>query len=260
MEFIVQYNMMNEDQQVTVKDAVKDIPHRFVGVLPFSHEITSNEPLVGTDFIPYGSTLFTTLAMELKWKGLSFDLNTFNYEAAIANRRDMLNDEYVLSVKDAISFMKAQSQVSQWFIRPSKDLKQFSGQVIDAWECAEWLADAVQCASSGTYQLDEQETVVVATPQKILAEWRWFIVSGQVIDGAMYRAHGQLVKKHETDPMVIYEAQEFANGWLPGANCVMDLALTDTGVKVIEFNCINSSGFYGHDVDKIFKSLYNFHK
>jgi len=48
----------------------------------------------------------------------------------------------------------------------------------------------------------------------------------------------------------------FADKWLPNRNVVMDLALVDNELKVIEFNCINCSGFYNHDVRKIFDALY----
>ncbi len=37
--------------------------------------------------------------------------------------------------------------------------------------------------------------------------------------------------------------------------CVMDLALTNEGLKVVEFNCLNASGFYYHDVRAIVKEV-----
>jgi len=259
MEFIIQHNLMNEDQLKATQDAVADYPHRFVGLIPFSREITSDEPLVGTDFIPYGSTLLTSLVHELGWKGCSFDLTKFNYEAAIQNRDDMLNGDMVVTIEDAIHFCRGINAKSQIFIRPSEDLKQFAGQVIDAGECADWLEDAMLCDTSGSYKLDTQTKVVIAWPKKIQAEWRWFVVGGSVIDGSMYRAHGQLIKKHETDIETIIEAQLLAEKWLPDPCCVMDLALVNNEIKVIEFNCINSSGFYNHNVRDIFSALYRYH-
>lgn len=123
-------------------------------------------------------------------------------------------------------------------------------------ECVDWFKDAMSLPpESGTYAIDPEMLVIISEPKNILAEWRWFIVNGEIVDGAMYKNRGQLVKVYETDKQVIEEAQKFADGWLPNMNCVMDLALTERGLKVIEFNCINSSGFYNHDVNKIFKSL-----
>jgi ATP-grasp domain, R2K clade family 3 len=69
-----------------------------------------------------------------------------------------------------------------------------------------------------------------------------------------------LFNQEQLDPEVIAEAQAFADKWLPLDCIVMDLALLTTGeVKVIEFNAINSSGFYACDVKKIFKALWEYH-
>lgn len=249
---------MSPEQLALTKDAVVSFPHEFVGVIPFSHEITSKTPLIGKDFIPYGSTLFTNLVYKLGWTGLHFDLSKFNYESSIANRNDMLNDEYIMTVIEAHEFMRNSDQT--WFIRPSEDLKHFAGQVIEAKECADWFQDAMSLPpDSGSYAMDPGMKVVIARPKNIQAEWRWFIVDGKIIDGSMYRLHNQLIKKPETDITVIHEAQWLAEIWLPDSCVVMDTALVDDKLYVIEFNCINSSGFYGHDVKKIFGALWEFH-
>jgi len=257
MKFLIQYNLMAESQLEAVKSAALPYPHQYVGVIPFSNEITTaeGEEIVGTDYIPYGSTLMSTIGLDLGWKGLYFDLEQFNYEAAVANRDDMLNDGAIMTVEETIDFMRASTQ-EQWFIRPSLDLKHFAGQVIERIECVKWLTQALSCSSSETKRMYKDMKIVVATPQNIQAEWRWFVVGGKVVDGSMYRSHGQLIKQHETDPKVIAEAQTFADKWSPNRNVVMDLALVDNELKVIEFNCINCSGFYNHNVRKIFDALY----
>ena len=247
---------MNNTQLEIIHRALKNLPYQYIGLIPFSREITCDEPVTGTDYIPYGSTLLTTIGLEYQWKGLYFDLATFNYRESIKNRNDMLNNGLIITVADAISLLKKQPG-EDIFIRPSLDLKHFSGQVIESSECAKWLESAMLCDSSGSYRMDKDMEVVISEPLKIYAEWRWFIVDSKIVDGSMYRCHNQLIKKHEDDVSVINEAQGFADQWLPNKNCVMDLALTDRGLKVIEFNCLNSSGFYNHDIDKIFRALYN---
>jgi len=264
MEFLIQHNLMNEQQLAITKAAVAPYPHQFIGMIPFSHEITSERPLVGNDYIPYGSTLFTTVASEQypSWKGLFFDLDVFNYEASVANRDDMLNDLYIFNAECVLDFMTNQLRggAQDWFVRPSEDLKQFAGQVMEAKECAAWLKDAMACESSGSYKIDPKTRIVISHPKQIKAEWRWFIVGGKIVSGSMYRAHGQMHQKRATDQDVIDEAQSFADKWLPSPCCVMDLALVGPfdEVKVIEFNCIHSSGFYDNDVSAIFKALYEY--
>jgi len=254
MKFIIQYNLISERQLQKIKKVVEKYPHEYVGVIPFSHEITSDEPLEGTDFIPYGSCLMVNLAKEKNWKGVYFDLDKFNYRAALENRDDMLNDN-IMTIKEAIVFLKKQDTASDWFLRPSEDLKKFSGMVINAQEAVDWLLN-VKDESSMNEKLNDDTEIVVSIPKNIQAEWRWFIVGGKVINGSLYRMKGQTQQKEETDEKVIAEAQEFANKWLPHENCVMDIALVDGVPKVIEFNNINGSGFYDHDVEKVFGALW----
>jgi hypothetical protein len=259
MKFLIQHNLMNTDQLARIREVVERFPHQYVGLIPFSRELTSDQPVEGIDYIPYGSTLMSTVGLECGWKGLYLNLDTFNYRAAVNNRKDMLNDDLILSAEDVVYYMEHQThgEDCDWFIRPSHDLKQFSGQVISAKDCVVWLKEAMQHDMSGSYKINKDTPIVVAEPKNIDAEWRWFIVGGEIIDGSMYRAHGQLIKQHETDPGVYREAQNLADGWLPAPCVVMDTALVNGELKVIEFNCINASGFYNHNVDLIFSSLYD---
>lgn len=257
--FIIQYNMMHESSLQAVKSAVikHNIPHKFVGVIPFSHEITSDEPLVGTEFLLYGSTLMTNITAT--WRGNYHDPETFDAEVWNANRTDMLNNDstdVIVSIKDAVILLEAFDDDMLFFTRPCLDLKAYSGQVMSAKELRDWLIDAMACESSGSYQLAPETMIVLAEPKNIQAEWRWFVVDSKVISGSMYRFNGVLDKRQELDVAVIVEAQRFADVWLPHRNCVMDLALVDGEMKVIEFNTIGSSGFYDHNVDEIICTLW----
>lgn len=174
----------------------------------------------------------------------------------------MLNSN-VMRLDDAIHMLgiiKNRDPKSLWFVRPSEDLKQFSGQVIEAEECYNWFKSMMECETSGTYKLEPETMIVICSPQPIQAEWRWFIVGGKVISGSMYNIHNQLRKERVTDQEMIDEAQTFADKWLPSECCVMDIALVNDELKVIEFNAINSSGFYDNDVDTIFKALWEYHQ
>lgn len=259
MKFIIQHNLINPENLLEVKEAIKDYPHEFVGLIPFSREITSNEPLIGQDYIPYGSTVLSEVAMELGWKGCHFDLSVNNYQTFINNRDDMLNDN-VMRLEDAVKFLETRPKGELWFTRPSNDLKEYSGLVDTAGDLIEWLRDRILCACSGSYQLSPDTMVVLSIPKSIDAEYRWFVVGGKVITGSMYRNNGQLFKQRQLDKEVIQEAQGFADKCLPSPCCVMDLCLLTTGeVKVVEFNCINSSGFYDCDINAIFKTLWEYH-
>lgn len=256
---------MNEVSLHKIKNAVSGLPHQFVGVIPFSHEITSDIPLDGVDYIPYGSTLLTNISAERGFTGLHFNMETFNYSAAIDNKCKMLNGTYCMTAAEVIEFMKVEDPQSSWFIRPSHDLKQFSGTVETAGDAVKWFQSMIEChfAGGGSYSIAPDTEIIVDHPVKIVAEWRWFIVGGKIVDGSMYRHQGALYKQHEDDSAVIAEATELASTWLPDSCCVMDTALIQNGdeydVRIVEFNTINSSGFYDNDVEVIVKSLWDYH-
>ena len=264
MKFLIQHNMLNPTELEKIRKAVESYPTVFCGVIPFSRDITGIEDEENqTEFIPYGSTLMTTIGHDVgKWTGLHFDLTKFNYEQAIANRDDMLNTN-VIRLDEAIQILESEvldNPYKLFFTRPSEDLKQFSGQVIGAEECLSWFKSMLECETSGSYKLEPETKVVLCEPQNIQAEWRWFIVGGKVVSGSMYRWCGQLRKHRVTETEMIDEAQSFADKWLPDDCCVMDLALVDDELKVIEFNCINASGLYANDIPAVFKALWEYHQ
>ena len=258
MKFLIQHNLINPAHLAAIERATASYPREFVGCIPFTREITSNAPLEGADFIPYGSTLLTTIAASNGWIGLHFDLAKLNYAEFIKHRDDMLN-ERVLPIGDAVAFLAAQDPNSEWFTRPSQDLKQFSGQVMKAIHIRDWFQDMLQ-DGEGDYFVKPDFEVVISKPKTISAEWRWFVVGGKIVSGSMYRAHGQMRQEQAVDAALIAEAQMLADKWLPHDCVVMDTALVGDDVKVIEFNCINASGFYQHDIDAIFKALWDYHQ
>lgn len=265
MKFIIQHNLMSDEQLRKTLKAVQPFPRAYVGLIPFSREITCDDPLDGVDYIPYGSTLLTNLTAKMGWRGCHFDTAKLNYENFVRNRTDMLNGEHIFDAEEAIRFltntMRGGNQ--RWFMRPSEDLKQFSGYVDAASELAAHLRSMIDShnrGEAGTYGISPNTKVVLSSPKEISAEWRWFIVGGRIVSGSMYRAHGQLRKQAENDAAVIAEAQALADRWLPLDCVVMDTALVRDEVKVIEFNTINSSGFYDNDVDAIFKALWEYHE
>ena len=263
MKFIVQHNLMNEDslQKISAALVNYEIPHSFVGIIPFSREITCNEKLEGTDYLPYGSTTLTVETQLLGWRGQYFNPETFRTEAWLPHHPTMLNSTPAITVAEGITLLRSMPADELVFTRPTEDLKTYSGQVIEAAECAAWLESALEAGSSGVNQLRADTPIIISTPRKIQAEWRWFIVGSKIVDGSMYRRDGQLFKQHVdpiNDAALIAEAQAVADKWLPHPCCVMDLALVDDELMLLEFNTLNSSGFYDHDVAKIIKAVWDY--
>lgn len=260
MKFLIQNNLLSEVQLSLTRESIKDFPHQFIEMIPFTEDIQSDVPIDGLDYIPYGSTSLTMISYIKGFKGLHFDLETFNHNAFLKNRDDMLNNGMVDSLVNIVNYLETQKADKIWFIRPSDDLKQFSGCILKNLDIIDWLRDRVLCASSGSYRLEPTTQILISEPRNIQCEWRYFIIDHKIVSGSMYKYRDRLRKLKELDNDVLKEAQSFADKWLPDSCCVMDLALVDDEIKVIEFNCINSSGFYDHDIKKIFTELWSYHK
>ena len=219
-------------------------------IIPFSDEFGNEADVPEMDgiVIPYGSISLINRAIKRKWTGMYFNEETFRVEAWLKNRADMLNSDCnVMRVGDTGEFFKGHDEEERYFIRPVKDLKEFNGTVTTVAEIKRWM----QSVDSGNFSFSQDTLVSISPVQDINMEWRFFIVGGRIVDGSSYRTCGQLFSQPITDPTIYEEAQRLADIWLPHVNCVMDVALVDDEMRIIEFNALNGSGFYYHDIDKI---------
>lgn len=219
-------------------------PHVYFGVdSPESLMRTAGE-YCGNNLLPYGSVNLVRIAQEKGWKHLYFDEDKFKVSEWIKQRGEqMLNhDSRVGRLCDVITELP---NGTSWFGRPLRDMKDFAGFKGTAAELRRW-ADNL---SVGDCSFDNTIEVAIASVKNIQMEWRYFIVDRKIITGSTYRFKGGIMRIREGSPDVLREAQELAYGWLPHETCVMDLALCDDKVKIVEFNGINASGFYDHDIN-----------
>jgi hypothetical protein len=268
VKWLVQQNLLDENNMSVVRSAITKFErlstYHGIDVIPFSEELTLPESISESDVkvIPYGSTKLTKLAKQKNWSGVFFDDGAFRVDTWNKHHEDMLNKPLMIMKAKTVEPYFSQSWGAypdkQFFVRPMEDLKAFAGGVMTVEQLANFLG-----GTTGNFSVADDCEVVISEVQDILAEWRFFIVGGKVIDGSMYRNHGRLLKKHldQTFDAALYEAaQTFADHWLPAPCVCMDLALIqidggETCLKIVEFNCINSSGFYDNDINKIVYEL-----
>jgi len=223
-------------------------PHILVSLRP--GDLVTSIAHLGNNFIPYGSTTLMKIAWDAGWLHVFSNPENFNVDAYNKNHPSMLNSNAVTMTLSAAKELSHRN--SQWFIRPIDDNKGFAGEVFTSEQLVEWvtaLESLEDCA------ITPNTLVSVNFPKAIAMEWRYFIVNGVIVSGSIYRRHGESYLEDETDYKVLKEAQELADKWLPHPCCVMDVALCDTTPYVIEFNSLNASGFYKHDVPAIVRAV-----
>lgn len=254
-DWVIQTNIVSDAQAKEVARAVLSDNGRVFGadLIPFSDEIKFWLTPNTDELIPYGSTKLIQLAMKRGWKGVFFNDN-FNVRTWLANHPKMLNKNTRTVQLWEVQNWPYPSPLfrpdGMYFIRPVEDLKPFAGTVARLEDIINWKISTV----FGNFDVDENISVAISDYQTILSEQRWFIVDGKIIEGRQYRMNGNLCALPVTDTL-IRMAQELAAMWLPHQTCVMDTAWTYDDLSVIEFNCLNCSGMYGHDPYAIVKAI-----
>lgn len=158
----------------------------------------------------------------------------------------MLNHEAIV-----VPLNQAQPKWEHFFMRPVSDKKSFSGSVMNNLE----LKDMQQSAQDGNILLAIDDLVVIAPLQTIYAEYRFWVVDGQIVTCSRYKLGQQVVYMSQVDEHIVVYAQEQVNRWQPNRAFVIDIADTEYGLKVIEINAINSSAFYTGDIGKLVKAI-----
>lgn len=139
------------------------------------------------------------------------------------------------------------------FVRPDEDSKAFDGGLFDAKSMAETIDLALM---RGLLQPDTP--VVVAEPVPVDAEWRTFIVGGEVVAASSYRRDGVGDINLHVPHAVVDLAFEAAERWLPADIFCLDIALSGGRYGIVEANCFNASRFYGADAAAVLSAVSTF--
>lgn len=258
LKWIIQQNLINPNILKEFEAAFLNLKIAFekIEVIPFSQELPYFTP---ADFnIFYGSTtlMLNAYHSEKHHKGVFYNINTFNTQNYLNQWKDsMLNtDGQVLPFQDFIK-THLHSQ-EKWFIRPNDDTKSFAGIVLTSQEIEEWYLKIQKVESPF---LTPETVIFVSQPKVIFKEWRNFIVDKKVIDSSRYSWNQELnISKEDVPTDMIAFVESKASEYSPHDIFVMDVAETKQGFKIIECNCFNGTGFYGHHIEGIIKHITNF--
>ena len=98
--------------------------------------------------------------------------------------------------------------------------------------------------------------VQISEAKQLIKEARLWIVGKQIVDGGYYRFNDVAPFEEKVSEDGLSSANEMIQLFNLEEAFVMDICLTDEGWKIVEINCINSSGFYPNtNVKSIIKAL-----
>jgi len=258
MHHLVQNNLSSEADFDRMLDALKaaGVEYSIVKVIPFAHEIMPDVNPPGQVMV-WGAHTMSMVAKQKGWVPGAF-INE-NFDMRVLHEKygsHMLNSDAIFC-----DFGKIPEFEGTMFIRPVYDDKAFTGEVVHADKLKSWK-ESVTAFDDCYATLKSDTQVVVASVKPIEMEARFFVVDGIVITGSTYRSFGVQLRKRvdSNNPMAMplkEFAQEMVNIWQPDRAFVIDIALTNGKMKVIEVNCLNASGFYDCDIAAVVRAIEN---
>ena len=219
---------------------------------PEQIDINSSKSTCG---IVYGSIQFVTKAVK--------ETNLYPSSYYDPTRYELMNymSEYQPSLflnSDGffVSFMWLYKRLSYYqsilgkkiFVRPNSPKKLFTGLIVESTDDL----DLMFKTSSVTYSTP----VFISCAKHLEREIRYFIVDGQVVSHSQYHKNHEICITEDDDiecrklaQKVADQTEEFHNTF------VCDVGLWNGIPRVVELNCINTSGWYLGDINAIMGSL-----
>ena len=261
MHWILQTNLFNETEWDTLVSSLErfNVPYSVHKVIPFIGELIPPATPSRDKVICFGSYSMRHTARANKWNPGVYDLFDVNFKVQHEHwGDDMLNaDSIVTPFKDAVIDCPT-------FIRPIDDSKYFAGKVFEADEWNKWR-DSI-CKDHEDYGncLTPDTLVQLCKPKVIYAEYRYWIVNGEIVTKSRYKLGNRVTYSSDVDKHIDYWVSGRTRGieaiprnplpWLPKA-FVIDVCDTPEGIKIVELNTLNSSGLYAGNVADIVVAL-----
>lgn len=245
MHWILQQNLLSQVTFSAMQDVLtmRGIRHTPVNLIPFVNMLHPDVDVSEESVFVYGSTGLGSVARAKGWLPGYFD-EDLEYSLYLKHYgEEMLNHDAVVATLGQL-----ERKWDQFFLRPTADSKQFAGEVM-TWEKFEEFRNGVRTVEDAEgVTLTLQDTVIMAPIKEIRAEFRFFVIAGEVVTGSRYKI-GNLVQSSTEIPeaMLVY-ARHQVSRWQPNSAFTLDVAETDEGPKIVELNSANSAGFYACDL------------
>lgn len=196
--------------------------------------------------LPYGSVQFVRKLKKCSRLGqyIMYSEDAFSTAnwTAIFGERAVNHRGRRVAAADVPALLQAEGKLH---VRPDREDKAFIAAVFDpeGWEkvrSERELSPELLCWASPVVTLH--------------GEWRCWVVGGKVIEISQYREDGKPHRMLETRQGIHAAAQALADVYLPAPAVVMDVAATEAGIQVLEFNPIHGAGWYAARVDFVLES------
>lgn len=153
-------------------------------------------------------------------------------------------------VSDPDPIFRELESTNSVFVRPDSPLKPFSGRVIERSNVS------MKSLDYGYYYEDENLPIVVTPVRIIKKEWRFVVVTRQIVAGSAYIAEHRQESQSITSGKEWEYAQTVANHVNPPEDVyVVDVCASEGNYKLLELNPFSGADLYACDRTSIVKSI-----
>lgn len=243
MYYIVQDKIFRNENYNILFDALDRLGMEYstIDMDSINNSIESTER---KDVFVFGSVRLAKYSVDNNWIPGSFYGGNHDYLIYKEYYKDnLLNyDSIVQKISDPIDW--APNEIK--FIRPCQDNKAFNG---GRYTSSKWI-DQLTLNNIRT-----DMPIQISSIKKIYKEARVWVVGGKVVTSSYYLFNGDMPFEENVEPAGIEFAQSMVDIYQVAEAFVIDICLTPDGWKIVEVNCINCSGFYNGDLQKLIISL-----
>jgi hypothetical protein len=253
MHWILHRNFLSETAWDALVAALErfDIDYSVHDVVPKVGDLLPEPQLSHQNVICIGSYSMRHLATKNGWYPGIFDLFAQDFEQQRLHWGDrMLNFNSVVCTVEAAEILDVPI-----FVRPAQDTKTFSGRVFQPDEFRDWQRAIADPLSNHGTSLTPQTLIQLSQPVAIYAEYRFWIVKGEIITQSLYKRGSQVIYDSDVDERLALFVIDRLAEWLPHETFVVDVCDTPDGIKIVEINTLNSSGLYAADVQRLVLAL-----
>ena len=252
MHWIIQTNIFNEAGWTDLVDTLKrfNIPYSEHKIIPFVGELLPDIQPSGK-VICMGSYSMRHIATKRNWLPGVFDLEPFHFEIQLQYWGDhMLNADSKVTRFEDVSFTD-----SHMFLRPIHDSKVFAGGVFEQEDFMGWKIRVCNLGHDDGSTITGDTLVQSCSLKAIYAEYRFWVVKGEIVTASSYKIGSKATYQSQVDEVFYTYVRERVTEWQPLEAFVIDVADTDKGIKIVEINTLNSSGYYAGDMQKLVMAL-----
>lgn len=256
MYYVIQENLFQEYnyKNLIVYLDKHNLSYETVRYRPFTNEL--NVKTDRKDVFLFGSINAGKVAEAYGWNPGHLINDNFDFEMYMEKYKDnMLNsDADIMSIEDW-EVESSNVAANEFFARPTKDTKSFSGQTFTLGQWKHWLKELTD---SNIKQGLSEETKVLFAPIKspIQQEIRCWIVKGKPVTISQYKIgnRANFLNMDNNEEAVLF-ATQMAKLYSPAQAFCLDICLYEDEYKIVELGCINHCGFYDANMGKIIQAL-----